>query len=165
MQRCRNDQSLSANPADRTAWFQMYQVFISSAREVTASGHEHGGSRREVTGSDLTTAIMAPTTTCVLSVLTAVDDIVGWMGQVSEVGIGTVAAGVAKANADVIQVSGHDGGTGASPLSSIKHAGSPWELVRLSVSSFVSFCGGGVQTGVCYACFRGMFSDRKCRLI
>ncbi|CAM9531954.1 unnamed protein product, partial [Hapterophycus canaliculatus] len=47
---------------------------------------------------------------------------------VSEVGIGTVAAGVAKANADVIQVSGHDGGTGASPLSSIKHAGSPWEL-------------------------------------
>lgn len=49
--------------------------------------------------------------------------------QVSEVGIGTVAAGVAKANADVIQISGHDGGTGASPLSSIKHAGSPWELV------------------------------------
>ena len=47
---------------------------------------------------------------------------------VSEVGIGTVAAGVAKANADVIQISGHDGGTGASPLSSIKHAGSPWEL-------------------------------------
>lgn len=54
------------------------------------------------------------------------------VGQVSEVGIGTVAAGVAKANADVIQVSGHDGGTGASPLSSIKHAGSPWELVRSS---------------------------------
>lgn len=47
---------------------------------------------------------------------------------VSEIGIGTIAAGVAKANADVIQVSGHDGGTGASPLSSIKHAGSPWEL-------------------------------------
>ncbi|QKQ76807.1 glutamate synthase large subunit [Nostoc sp. TCL240-02] len=47
---------------------------------------------------------------------------------VSEVGIGTIAAGVAKANADIIQVSGHDGGTGASPLSSIKHAGSPWEL-------------------------------------
>lgn len=47
---------------------------------------------------------------------------------VSEVGIGTVAAGVAKANADVIQISGHEGGTGASPLSSIKHAGSPWEL-------------------------------------
>jgi len=47
---------------------------------------------------------------------------------VSEVGIGTVASGVAKAGADVIQVSGHDGGTGASPTSSIKHAGSPWEL-------------------------------------
>jgi glutamate synthase (ferredoxin) len=47
---------------------------------------------------------------------------------VAEIGIGTVAAGVAKANADVIQVSGHDGGTGASPLSSIKHAGCPWEL-------------------------------------
>jgi glutamate synthase (ferredoxin) len=47
---------------------------------------------------------------------------------VSEVGIGTIAAGVAKANADIIQVSGHDGGTGASPLSSIKHAGVPWEL-------------------------------------
>ena len=47
---------------------------------------------------------------------------------VSEVGIGTVAAGVAKANADIIQISGHDGGTGASPLSSIKHAGVPWEL-------------------------------------
>ncbi|NJO52142.1 MAG: glutamate synthase subunit alpha, partial [Leptolyngbyaceae cyanobacterium RM2_2_4] len=47
---------------------------------------------------------------------------------VAEVGIGTVAAGVAKANADVIQISGHDGGTGASPLSSIKHAGVPWEL-------------------------------------
>ncbi|HEY9760901.1 MAG TPA: glutamate synthase large subunit [Trichocoleus sp.] len=47
---------------------------------------------------------------------------------VSEVGIGTIAAGVAKANADIIQVSGHDGGTGASPLSSIKHAGLPWEL-------------------------------------
>ncbi|MEM9771691.1 MAG: glutamate synthase-related protein, partial [Cyanobacteria bacterium P01_D01_bin.73] len=47
---------------------------------------------------------------------------------VSEIGIGTIAAGVAKANADVIQISGHDGGTGASPLSSIKHAGCPWEL-------------------------------------
>ena len=47
---------------------------------------------------------------------------------VAEIGIGTIAAGVAKANADVIQISGHDGGTGASPLSSIKHAGAPWEL-------------------------------------
>ncbi len=47
---------------------------------------------------------------------------------VSEVGVGTVAAGVAKGHADVILISGHDGGTGASPQSSIKHAGLPWEL-------------------------------------
>lgn len=47
---------------------------------------------------------------------------------VSEMGIGTVAAGVAKAKADVVLVSGHDGGTGASPLNSLKHAGMPWEL-------------------------------------
>ncbi|MBD8565525.1 glutamate synthase subunit alpha [Oxalobacteraceae sp. CFBP 8763] len=47
---------------------------------------------------------------------------------VSEVGIGTVAAGVSKAKADHIVVAGHDGGTGASPLSSVKHAGTPWEL-------------------------------------
>ncbi|MFW5966158.1 MAG: glutamate synthase large subunit [Persicimonas sp.] len=47
---------------------------------------------------------------------------------VAEAGVGTIAAGVAKAYADVIQISGHDGGTGASPLSSIKNAGSPWEL-------------------------------------
>ncbi|HVR70448.1 MAG TPA: glutamate synthase large subunit [Vicinamibacteria bacterium] len=47
---------------------------------------------------------------------------------VSEVGVGTIAAGVAKAHADVVLISGHDGGTGASPLSSIKHAGVPWEL-------------------------------------
>jgi len=47
---------------------------------------------------------------------------------VAEIGVGTVAAGVAKAHADVVLISGHDGGTGASPLSSIKHAGAPWEL-------------------------------------
>ena len=47
---------------------------------------------------------------------------------VSEVGVGTVAAGVAKAKADHITIAGHDGGTGASPLSSLKHAGTPWEL-------------------------------------
>ncbi|MCB9799439.1 MAG: glutamate synthase large subunit [Candidatus Omnitrophica bacterium] len=47
---------------------------------------------------------------------------------VSEVGVGTVAAGVAKAHADVVLISGYDGGTGASPLSSIKNAGAPWEL-------------------------------------
>jgi len=47
---------------------------------------------------------------------------------VAEVGVGTVAAGVAKAHSDVIMISGHDGGTGASPLTSLKHAGIPWEL-------------------------------------
>ena len=47
---------------------------------------------------------------------------------VSEVGVGTIAAGVAKAHADLVLISGYDGGTGASPLSSIKHAGLPWEL-------------------------------------
>ncbi len=47
---------------------------------------------------------------------------------VAEVGVGTVAAGVAKAHSDVILISGHDGGTGASPLTSLKHAGAPWEL-------------------------------------
>ena len=45
---------------------------------------------------------------------------------VSEVGVGTVAAGVSKAHADVVLISGHDGGTGAAPLTSIKHAGAPW---------------------------------------
>ena len=47
---------------------------------------------------------------------------------VAEGGVGTVAAGVAKAHADVVLISGHDGGTGASPLTSLKHAGLPWEL-------------------------------------
>ena len=47
---------------------------------------------------------------------------------VAEVGVGTVAAGVAKAHSDVVLISGHDGGTGASPLTSIKHGGVPWEL-------------------------------------
>ena len=50
------------------------------------------------------------------------------MKLVSELGVGTVAAGVSKAHADVVLISGHDGGTGASPLTSIKHAGTPWEL-------------------------------------
>src|SRR4029453_12224951 len=49
---------------------------------------------------------------------------------VAEVGVGTIAAGVAKAHADVVLISGHDGGTGASPLTSIKHSGVPWELGR-----------------------------------
>src|ERR1700709_450458 len=47
---------------------------------------------------------------------------------VAEVGVGTVAAGVSKAHADVVLISGHDGGTGAAPLTSLKHAGGPWEL-------------------------------------
>ena len=47
---------------------------------------------------------------------------------VSEVGVGTVAAGVSKAHADVVLISGHDGGTGATPLTSVKHAGAPWEI-------------------------------------
>jgi glutamate synthase (NADPH/NADH) large chain len=47
---------------------------------------------------------------------------------VAQVGVGTVAAGVSKAHADVVLISGHDGGTGASPLNSLKHAGAPWEL-------------------------------------
>ena len=50
------------------------------------------------------------------------------MKLVAQAGIGTVASGVAKANADVIQISGHDGGTGASPVSSIKHCGGPVEM-------------------------------------
>lgn len=76
---------------------------------------------------------------------------------VAEIGIGTIAAGVAKANADVIQISGHDGGTGASPLSSIKHAGSPWELGLTEVhrvllqnqlrSRVVLRVDGGLKTG------------------
>ncbi|CAM3952712.1 glutamate synthase large subunit [Tsukamurella strandjordii] len=47
---------------------------------------------------------------------------------VSEIGVGTVAAGVSKAHADVVLISGHDGGTGATPLTSVKHAGAPWEI-------------------------------------
>nr|YP_009314067.1 Glutamate synthase [Izziella formosana]SCW22321.1 Glutamate synthase [Izziella formosana] len=57
---------------------------------------------------------------------------------VAQSGIGTVAAGVAKGNADIIQISGHDGGTGASPLSSIKHAGGPWELGITEVQQILS---------------------------
>ncbi len=76
---------------------------------------------------------------------------------VSEIGIGTIAAGVAKANADIIQISGHDGGTGASPLRSIKHAGSPWELGLTEVHRVLMQNGlrdrvilrvdGGIKTG------------------
>ena len=50
------------------------------------------------------------------------------MKLVSEVGVGTIAAGVSKGKSDHVTIAGHDGGTGASPWSSIKHAGTPWEL-------------------------------------
>ncbi len=76
---------------------------------------------------------------------------------VASIGIGTIAAGVAKGNADIIQVSGHDGGTGASPLSSIKHAGVPWELGLTEVhqtlidndlrSQVILRVDGGLRTG------------------
>ena len=76
---------------------------------------------------------------------------------VSSIGIGTVACGVAKADADVIQISGNDGGTGASPLSSIKHAGCPWELGLAEAHSALYNNGlrdrvvlrvdGGIRTG------------------
>ena len=76
---------------------------------------------------------------------------------VSEDGIGTIAAGVAKANADVLHISGHDGGTGASPKSSIKNAGLPWELGLAEANQYLRATGmrdrirvsvdGGLKTG------------------
>ncbi len=76
---------------------------------------------------------------------------------VAESGVGTIAAGVAKAYADVIQISGHDGGTGASPLSSIKNAGGPWELGLAEAQQVLRLNGlrervklrtdGGLKTG------------------
>ncbi|MFB6135125.1 MAG: glutamate synthase large subunit [Halobacteriaceae archaeon] len=76
---------------------------------------------------------------------------------VAEAGIGTIAAGVAKANADVVHVSGHSGGTGASPRTSIKHAGLPWELGLAEANQMLRQTGlrdrirvsadGGMKTG------------------
>ncbi|ARS88409.1 glutamate synthase large subunit [Natrarchaeobaculum aegyptiacum] len=76
---------------------------------------------------------------------------------VSEAGIGTIAAGVAKANADVVHISGHSGGTGASPRTSIKHAGLPWELGLAEANQMLCQTGlrdrirvstdGGLKTG------------------
>lgn len=89
------------------------------------------------------------------------------MKLVSEVGVGTVAAGVAKAKADVILISGFDGGTGASPLTSLKHAGLPWELgiaeaqqtlVLNDLRNRVTLeCDGQLKTGrdVAIACLLG----------
>ena len=86
---------------------------------------------------------------------------------VSEVGVGTIAAGVAKAKADVILISGFDGGTGASPLTSLKHAGLPWELGVAEAqqtlvmndlrSRIVLECDGQMKTGrdVAIACLLG----------
>src|SRR6056297_183749 len=86
---------------------------------------------------------------------------------VSEVGVGTVAAGVAKAKADVILISGFDGGTGASPLTSLKHAGLPWELGIAEAQQtlvmndlrnrIVLECDGQLKTGrdVAIACLLG----------
>ena len=86
---------------------------------------------------------------------------------VSEVGVGTVAAGVAKAKADVVLISGYDGGTGASPLTSLKHAGLPWELGLSEAqqtlvmndlrSRIVVECDGQLKTGrdVAIACLLG----------
>ena len=76
---------------------------------------------------------------------------------VAEAGVGQIAAGVAKANADVIHISGHSGGTGASPRTSIKHAGSPWELGLCEANQMLCYTGlrsrvklsvdGGLKTG------------------
>ena len=86
---------------------------------------------------------------------------------VSEVGVGTIAAGVAKAKADVILISGYDGGTGASPLTSLRHAGLPWELGVAEAqqtlvlnnlrSRVVLECDGQLKTGrdVAIACLLG----------
>ena len=86
---------------------------------------------------------------------------------VSEVGVGTIAAGVSKAKADVILISGYDGGTGASPLTSLKHAGLPWELGIAEAqqtlvlndlrSRIVLECDGQMKTGrdVAIACLLG----------
>ncbi|MEL0272385.1 MAG: glutamate synthase-related protein, partial [Flavobacteriaceae bacterium] len=86
---------------------------------------------------------------------------------VSEIGVGTIAAGVSKANADVILISGYDGGTGASPLTSLKHAGLPWELGVAEAqqtlvmnnlrSRIVLECDGQLKTGrdVAIACLLG----------
>merc|ERR1719214_404846 len=76
---------------------------------------------------------------------------------VAEAGIGTVASGVAKANADIIQVSGHDGGTGASPVSSIKHAGGPlrWASWRRTGRSSPTSSANALSSGPTAACAPG----------
>src|SRR5664280_1371792 len=68
---------------------------------------------------------------------------------VAEIGVGTVAAGVSKAHADVVLISGHDGGTGAAPLTSLKHAGAPWEL-GLAETQQTLVVSGCVMMRVCH---------------
>jgi len=77
---------------------------------------------------------------------------------VSEVGVGTVAAGVAKARADHITVAGYDGGTGASPLTSIKHAGSPWEIGLAETQQTLVL--NGLRTRVCVQADGGLRTGR-----
>ncbi|MEX6508598.1 glutamate synthase large subunit [Jiella sp. M17.18] len=77
---------------------------------------------------------------------------------VSEVGVGTVAAGVAKARADHIIVSGYDGGTGASPLTSIKHAGSPWEMGLAETQQTLVM--NGLRSRVCLQVDGGLRTGR-----
>ncbi|WP_245515737.1 glutamate synthase large subunit [Oharaeibacter diazotrophicus] len=77
---------------------------------------------------------------------------------VSEVGVGTVAAGVAKARADHITISGYDGGTGASPLTSIKHAGSPWEMGLAETHQTLVL--NGLRSRVCLQVDGGMRTGR-----
>lgn len=77
---------------------------------------------------------------------------------VSEVGVGTVAAGVAKARADHITVSGYDGGTGASPLTSIKHAGSPWEIGLAETQQTMVL--NGLRSRVCLQVDGGLRTGR-----
>ena len=77
---------------------------------------------------------------------------------VSEVGVGTVAAGVAKARADHITISGYDGGTGASPLTSIKHAGSPWEMGLAETQQTLVL--NGLRSRVCLQVDGGLRTGR-----
>lgn len=79
---------------------------------------------------------------------------------VAEAGIGVVASGVAKANADVIQISGHDGGTGASPISSIKHAGGPVEV--RNASGILQHC---LLCLLCFGSYTAAASPRLCQQV
>src|SRR3954447_20914869 len=77
---------------------------------------------------------------------------------VAEVGVGTVAAGVSKAHSDVVLISGHDGGTGAAPLTSLKHAGSPWELGLAETQQ--TLLANGLRDRIVVQCDGGMRTAR-----